>query len=99
MTGSGSTPPGVEHGTGAAIEILPVAGLPEFRPGDDLSAALAAAAPWLRDGDVVVVTSKVVSKCEGRLVPRRGTPRSATGSGANWLTARRCGCWRARAAR
>jgi coenzyme F420-0:L-glutamate ligase / coenzyme F420-1:gamma-L-glutamate ligase len=59
----------VEHGTAAAIEILPVAGLPEFRPGDDLSAAVAAAAPWLRDGDVVVVTSKVVSKCEGRLVP------------------------------
>ncbi|KAA1250348.1 coenzyme F420-0:L-glutamate ligase [Mycobacterium simiae] len=58
-----------EHGTGSAIEILPVAGLPEFRPGDQLSAAIATAAPWLRDGDVVVVTSKVVSKCEGRLVP------------------------------
>ncbi len=58
-----------EHGAASAIEILPVAGLPEFRPGDDLGAALAAAAPWLRDGDVVVVTSKVVSKCEGRLVP------------------------------
>src|ERR1700746_3402007 len=58
-----------EHGTASKIEILPVAGLPEFRPGDDLSAAVAAAAPWLRDGDVVVVTSKVVSKCEGRLVP------------------------------
>src|SRR5208283_2658663 len=58
-----------EHGTAATIEILPVAGLPEFRPGDDLSAAVAAAAPWLRGGDVVVVTSKVVSKCEGRLVP------------------------------
>ncbi|CAM2807507.1 coenzyme F420-0:L-glutamate ligase [Mycobacterium intermedium] len=58
-----------EHGTAAAVEILPVPGLPEFRPGDDLSAAVAAAAPWLRDGDVVVVTSKVVSKCEGRLVP------------------------------
>jgi dehydro coenzyme F420 reductase / coenzyme F420-0:L-glutamate ligase / coenzyme F420-1:gamma-L-glutamate ligase len=58
-----------EHGAASAIEILPVAGLPEFRPGDDLSAAVAAAAPWLRDGDVVVVTSKVVSKCEGRLVP------------------------------
>jgi coenzyme F420-0:L-glutamate ligase / coenzyme F420-1:gamma-L-glutamate ligase len=57
-----------EHGTGSTIEILPVTGLPEFRPGDDLGAALAAAAPWLRDGDVVVVTSKVVSKCEGRLV-------------------------------
>ncbi|BBX95155.1 F420-0--gamma-glutamyl ligase [Mycobacterium lacus] len=58
-----------EHGTGSTIEILPVAGLPEFRPGDDLSAAISAAAPWLRDGDVLVVTSKVVSKCEGRLVP------------------------------
>ncbi len=62
-------PPAGEHGSAAAIEILPVTGLPEFRPGDDLSAALSAAAPWLRDGDVVVVTSKVVSKCEGRLVP------------------------------
>ena len=58
-----------EHGTAAAIEILPVAGLPEFRPGDDLGGAVAAAAHWLCDGDVVVVTSKVVSKCEGRLVP------------------------------
>jgi coenzyme F420-0:L-glutamate ligase/coenzyme F420-1:gamma-L-glutamate ligase len=57
-----------EHGTASAVEILPVTGLPEFRPGDDLSAAIATAAPWLRDGDVLVVTSKVVSKCEGRLV-------------------------------
>jgi len=50
------------------ISVLPVAGLPEFSPGDDLAAAIAAAAPWLADGDVVVVTSKVVSKVEGRLV-------------------------------
>ena len=57
-----------EHGAAATIEILPVTGLPEFRPGDDLIAAVATAAPWLRDSDVVVVTSKVVSKCEGRLV-------------------------------
>jgi coenzyme F420-0:L-glutamate ligase/coenzyme F420-1:gamma-L-glutamate ligase len=57
-----------EHGAAAKIEILPVIGLPEFRPGDDLSAAVAGAAPWLREGDIVVVTSKVVSKCEGRLV-------------------------------
>ncbi|MCQ4363866.1 coenzyme F420-0:L-glutamate ligase [Mycobacterium gordonae] len=62
-------PPAGEHGSAARIEILPVTGLPEFRPGDDLAAALSGAAPWLRDGDVVVVTSKVVSKCEGRLVP------------------------------
>ena len=65
-----------EHGTAAAIEILPVTGLPEFRPGDDLSAAVAVAAPWLRDGDVVVVTSKVVSKCEGRLVPAPEDPEA-----------------------
>ena len=43
-------------------------GLPEFRPGDDLVAALAAAAPWLVDGDIIVITSKVVSKVEGRLI-------------------------------
>ena len=58
------------------IEILPVTGLPEFRPGDDLNAALAAAAPWLRDGDVLVVTSKVLSKCEGRLVPAPEDPEA-----------------------
>ncbi len=63
-----------DHGVGARIEILPVTGLPEFRPGDDLGAAIAAAAPWLRDGDVVVVTSKVVSKCEGRIVPAPDDP-------------------------
>ena len=57
-----------EHGTAAPVEILPVPGLPEFRPGDDVAAAIAGAAPWLRDDDVVVVTSKVLSKSEGRMV-------------------------------
>jgi coenzyme F420-0:L-glutamate ligase len=51
------------------IEILPVAGIPEIRPGTDLGALLAERAPWLRDGDVLVVTSKIVSKAEGRLIP------------------------------
>lgn len=63
-----------EHGAAAPVEILPVPGLPEFRPGDDLAAAIATAAPWLRDGDVLVVTSKVVSKCEGRIVPAPADP-------------------------
>ncbi|MEU6701030.1 coenzyme F420-0:L-glutamate ligase [Pseudonocardia sp. NPDC046786] len=53
----------------AGLEIRPVPGLPEFRPGDDLTAVLADALGWLRDGDVVVVTSKIFSKVEGRLVP------------------------------
>jgi coenzyme F420-0:L-glutamate ligase/coenzyme F420-1:gamma-L-glutamate ligase len=63
-----------EHGSARAIELLPVTGLPEFRPGDDLAAALAEAAPWLQDDDVVVVTSKVVSKCEGRIVAAPADP-------------------------
>ncbi len=53
--------PVADHGAPGGLAVLPVTGLPEFRPGDDLAAALAAAAPWLADGDVVVVTSKVVS--------------------------------------
>ena len=63
-----------DHGSAAPLEILPVAGLPEFRPGDDLVAAIHTAAPWLRDGDVVVITSKVVSKCEGRIVAAPADP-------------------------
>jgi coenzyme F420-0:L-glutamate ligase/coenzyme F420-1:gamma-L-glutamate ligase len=58
--------------------VHPVAGLPDFSPGDDLAGAVATAAPWLADDDVVVVTSKVVSKVEGRLVHvPPGTDREA----------------------
>lgn len=71
MTGDSG---GIDHGSADVVEILPVAGLPEFRPGDDLAAAIAARAPWLRDGDIVVVTSKVVSKCEGRIVTAPADP-------------------------
>jgi coenzyme F420-0:L-glutamate ligase/coenzyme F420-1:gamma-L-glutamate ligase len=74
MGSSPTAPPSGDHGSAAPVEILPVAGLPEFRPGDDLAAALAEAAPWLRDGDIVVVTSKVMSKCEGRIVAAPSDP-------------------------
>jgi coenzyme F420-0:L-glutamate ligase / coenzyme F420-1:gamma-L-glutamate ligase len=47
--------------------MIPVEGLPEVRPGDRLAPMLAACAD-LADGDVVVVTQKVVSKAEGRMV-------------------------------
>jgi len=49
------------------ITVTAVAGLPEVTAGADLAALIAAAADDLRDGDVVVVTSKVVSKAEGRI--------------------------------
>ena len=58
------------------LEVHPVRGLPDVRPGDDLAQLLADAFAY-QAGDVVVVTSKVVSKAEGRLVPV-GTDREAT---------------------
>jgi coenzyme F420-0:L-glutamate ligase / coenzyme F420-1:gamma-L-glutamate ligase len=51
------------------LEILPVDGVGEVRPGDDLATLLADAVPDLADGDVLVVTQKVVSKAEAQLVP------------------------------
>ena len=54
------------------LTILPIAGVPEVRPGDELAEMLADAASAqdtpLVDGDCVVVTQKIVSKAEGRLV-------------------------------
>ena len=50
------------------LELRGVEGLPEIRPGDDLGRLdrRANAGP-LRNGDVVVVAQKVVSKAEGRI--------------------------------
>ena len=53
------------------IEVIPVTGIDEVRSGDDLAALLAPrlTAAGIRGDDVVVVTQKVVSKAEGRVVP------------------------------
>jgi coenzyme F420-0:L-glutamate ligase/coenzyme F420-1:gamma-L-glutamate ligase len=55
------------------VEILPILGVPEIRPGDDLCELLVesirSTGIVLEDGDVVAVTQKVVSKAEGRVVP------------------------------
>ena len=48
------------------VEVLAIEGLPEVHPGDDLSELIASRAE-LRDGDVVVVAQKIVSKAEGRI--------------------------------
>ncbi len=54
------------------ISAVALPGLPEVAPGDDLGAMLAGAAPAdLGDGDVLVVSQKVVSKAEGRVVRLR----------------------------
>jgi coenzyme F420-0:L-glutamate ligase / coenzyme F420-1:gamma-L-glutamate ligase len=47
--------------------VIPVTGLPEIREGDDLAALLEEAADF-EPGDVLVVSHKVVSKAEGRVV-------------------------------
>ena len=49
------------------VTVLPVAGLPEITAGADLAELIAAAAPELADGDIIVITSKIVSKAEGRI--------------------------------
>ncbi len=58
------------------LQIIPIPGMPEVRPGDDLAgqimdacqAELLPADGGLQDGDVLVVSQKVVSKAEDRLV-------------------------------
>jgi coenzyme F420-0:L-glutamate ligase/coenzyme F420-1:gamma-L-glutamate ligase len=61
------------------MALIPIVGIGEVRTGndlaDDLTAALAPAnpaGPALLEGDVLVVTQKVVSKAEGKLVPLDG---------------------------
>ncbi|MGY5129524.1 coenzyme F420-0:L-glutamate ligase [Streptomyces nigrescens] len=56
-----------------AYRVWALPGVPEVRPGDDLVKLIVAAAtaeglPQLADGDVLLVTSKIVSKAEGRVV-------------------------------
>ncbi|MGA5423410.1 coenzyme F420-0:L-glutamate ligase [Streptomyces lavendulocolor] len=62
--------------TASSYRVWALPGLPEVRPGDDLAKLIAAAVadgattggPGLADGDVLLVTSKIVSKAEGRIV-------------------------------
>jgi coenzyme F420-0:L-glutamate ligase / coenzyme F420-1:gamma-L-glutamate ligase len=60
---------------GAEVRIIAVDGIPEVRPGADVAAligdAIAASGTGLDGGDVVVVTHKIVSKAEGKLVDLR----------------------------
>ena len=60
------------------LEVLGIEGFPEVRPGDDLNRMVpAAVAGGLRAGDVLVVTHKIVSKAEGRLIDLRTVEPSA----------------------
>lgn len=71
----------IRHGAGtrapapSGLTIFPVRGMADIRPGDDLATLIwSAAGDEIRDGDVLVVTSKVVSKAEGRLLKAPADP-------------------------
>ncbi len=70
------------------IEVFPVEGLPEIEEGTDL-ATLIADRSTVRDGDVVVVTSKVISKAEGRVVEVDPTDRESARAAVAEREARR----------
>ena len=54
------------------VHLIPIPGLPEISPGDDLAELISQSCEKgsieILDGDVLVVTQKIVSKAEGRLV-------------------------------
>lgn len=67
--------------TSGPLSITPVRGIPLVEPGDDLAGLiverLEAEGPLLKDGDVVVVAQKVISKSEGRIVALKDVIPSA----------------------
>jgi coenzyme F420-0:L-glutamate ligase/coenzyme F420-1:gamma-L-glutamate ligase len=79
VTGRGPSP----------VAIAPVLGIPEVSEGDDVAALVVEHAPELRDGDVVVVAHKVVSKAEG--ATRAGGDKLAVALGESARVLRRSG--------
>ncbi|MFJ8753643.1 coenzyme F420-0:L-glutamate ligase [Streptomyces sp. NPDC102441] len=59
---------GGPDGAAPSYRVWALPGMPEVREGDDLAKLIAATEPGLVDGDVLLVTSKIVSKAEGRIV-------------------------------
>ncbi|MEV5874560.1 coenzyme F420-0:L-glutamate ligase [Streptomyces sp. NPDC052101] len=57
-----------ERSEHTAYTVRALTGIAEVQPGDDLAKLIAAAEPGLADGDVLIVTSKIVSKAEGRIM-------------------------------
>ncbi|MCG2624982.1 coenzyme F420-0:L-glutamate ligase, partial [Arthrobacter sp. I2-34] len=76
----------------SGFSVTALQGLPEIRPGDDLPAlignALAAAPEGVRDGDILVVTSKIVSKAEGRQISAADREAAITAETVRLVAAR-----------
>ncbi|WP_327125274.1 coenzyme F420-0:L-glutamate ligase [Streptomyces sp. NBC_01727] len=59
---------GAASGEAPSYRVWALPGMPEVRAGDNLAKLIAATEPGLVDGDILLVTSKIVSKAEGRIV-------------------------------
>lgn len=75
-----------------ALSFLPIAGIPEVMPGDDLASLLERALampgnPALQDDDALIVSQKIVSKAENRYVELDGVEASVEAR----ALAERCG--------
>nr|WP_318241963.1 coenzyme F420-0:L-glutamate ligase [Arthrobacter gallicola] len=68
--GTGASAPGTEPPAAASLLITPVQGIGEIQAGDNLVELIGwACGRELRSGDILAVTSKIVSKAEGRVLP------------------------------
>ncbi|PZU41109.1 MAG: coenzyme F420-0:L-glutamate ligase [Microbacterium sp.] len=71
------------------LQVWALEGIPEIAAGADLVALIAdAAGPDLRDGDILVVTSKIVSKAEGRFVEATDREHAITAETVRLVAAR-----------
>ncbi|MER7809243.1 coenzyme F420-0:L-glutamate ligase [Streptomyces sp900116325] len=59
---------GAASGEAPSYRVWALPGMPEVQAGDSLAKLIAATEPGLVDGDILLVTSKIVSKAEGRIV-------------------------------
>lgn len=66
--GPGASDGAAASGGAPSFRVWALGGIPEVRAGDDLAKLIAAAEPGLVDGDILLVTSKIVSKAEGRVL-------------------------------
>ncbi|MCC7128127.1 MAG: coenzyme F420-0:L-glutamate ligase, partial [Microbacteriaceae bacterium] len=73
----------------AGFQVWAVEGIPEIGPGDDLPELISAAVGQLEDGDIVVVTSKIVSKAEGRQVAAKDREEAITAETVRLVAAKR----------
>ncbi|MFD8407287.1 coenzyme F420-0:L-glutamate ligase [Streptomyces anulatus] len=65
---AGASGGAADSGGAPSFRVWALGGIPEVRAGDDLAKLIAAAEPELVDGDILLVTSKIVSKAEGRIL-------------------------------